>query len=65
VAQARPGVYTVLVHYFAVNPNLLGGETHVNVTVTKFAGSPQEATQRHTVILKQHNQQVEVCKVQF
>jgi hypothetical protein len=65
VGRARPGVYTVLVHYFAVNPNLLGGETHVTVTVTKFAGSPQETTQRHTVLLKQHNQQVEVCKLQF
>jgi tetratricopeptide (TPR) repeat protein len=65
VTQARPGVYTILVHYYAVNPNLLGGETHVNVTVTNFAGSPQETTQRHTVILKRHNEQVEVCKVQF
>ena len=65
VSQARPGVYTVLVHYYAVNPNLLGGETHVNVTVTKFAGSPQETIQRHTVILKRHDEQVEVCKVKF
>jgi hypothetical protein len=65
VAQARSGVYTIIVHYFAVNPNLLGGETHVNVTVTRFAGSPREKTERHTVILKQHNEQVEVCKVKF
>jgi hypothetical protein len=65
VATAQAGVYTILVHYYAVNPNLLGGETHVNVTVTKFAGSPRETTERHTVILKQHNQQVEVCKVKF
>jgi tetratricopeptide (TPR) repeat protein len=65
IAKAQPGVYTVLVHYFAVNPNLLGGETHVSLTVTRFAGTPQEQTERHTVILKQHNQQVEVCKVKF
>jgi hypothetical protein len=65
VARAQSGTYTILVHSFAVNPNLLGGETHVNVTVTKFAGGPEETTQRHTVILKQHNEQVEVCKVQF
>jgi tetratricopeptide (TPR) repeat protein len=65
IVKAQPGVYTILVHYFSINPNLLGGETHVNVTVTRFAGTPQEKTERHTVILKQHNQQVEVCKVEF
>jgi hypothetical protein len=65
IAKAQPGTYTVLVHYYSVNPNLLGGETHVSVTVTRFAGTPQEKTERHTVILKQHNQQVEVCKVKF
>jgi tetratricopeptide (TPR) repeat protein len=65
IAKAQPGVYTILVHYFSINPNLLGGETHVSVTVTRFAGTPQEKTERHTVILKQHNQQVEVCKVKF
>ncbi len=64
-AKAQPGVYTILVHYFSINPNLLGGETHVRVTVTRFAGTPQEKTERHTVILKQHNQQVEVCKVKL
>jgi tetratricopeptide (TPR) repeat protein len=65
IAKAQPGVYTLLVHYFGVNANLLGGETHVSVTVTRFAGTPQEQTQRYTVILKQHDQQVEVCKVKF
>jgi hypothetical protein len=65
VARAQPGVYTILVHYFGVNPNLLDGETHVSVTVTRFAGTPQEKSERHTVILKRHNEQVEVCKVKF
>ncbi len=65
IAKAQPGVYTILVHYFGVNANLLGGETHVSVTVTRFAGTPKEKSERHTVILKQHNQQVEVCKVKF
>jgi len=65
IAQAQPGAYTILVHYFSINPNLLGGETHVSATVTRFAGTPRENTERHTVILKQHNQQVEVCKVKF
>src|SRR5205085_2810761 len=65
IAKARPGVYTVLVHYFSPNPNLLGGETNVSVTVTRFAGTPQETSERHTVILKKHNEQAEVCKVKF
>jgi tetratricopeptide (TPR) repeat protein len=65
IAKAQPGVYTIIVHYFRPNPNLLGGETNVNVRVSQFAGSPQETIERHTVLLKQHNQQVEVCKVKF
>ncbi|HEY7424186.1 MAG TPA: VIT domain-containing protein [Gemmataceae bacterium] len=65
IAKAQPGVYTVIVHYFRPNPNLLGGETHVTATVTRFAGTPQETSERHTVILKKHNEQVEVCKMKF
>jgi hypothetical protein len=65
VKEARPGVYTVIVHYFRPNPNLLGGETHVNVNVARNAGTSQETVERHTVILKKHNQQVEVCKIKF
>jgi hypothetical protein len=65
VAKALPGEYKIIVHYFRPNPNLLGGETHVNVMVTRFAGTPQETTERHTVILKQQNEQVEVCKVKY
>jgi hypothetical protein len=65
IAKAQPGVYTIIVHYFRPNPNLLGGETHVNVRVSRFAGTPQETVERHTVILKRHDEQVEVCKVKF
>jgi tetratricopeptide (TPR) repeat protein len=65
VKAAQPGVYTVLVHYYRPNPNLLGGETHVNVSVARQAGTAQEQVERHTVILKKHNQQVEVCKIKF
>jgi hypothetical protein len=65
VAKAQPGAYTVIVHYFNANPNLLAGETHVNVTVTRNAGRPGETSERRTVILKQKNEQVEVCKVKF
>ena len=44
IAKAQPGEYRVIVHYFAANPNLLAGETHVNVVVTRNAGTPQETT---------------------
>jgi hypothetical protein len=63
IARAVPGAYKVLVHYFGTNPNLLGGETHVQVSVTRHAGTPRETTRRHTVVLKKHNQQVDVCTV--
>src|SRR5262249_25855205 len=65
IAKAVPGEYVVLVDYFAANPNLLGGETHVQVVITRFAGTPQEATERKTVILKTGKQNVEVCRVKF
>jgi hypothetical protein len=44
---------------------LLGGETHVNVVITRFAGTSQETVERHTVILKQQGEEVEVARVQF
>ncbi len=63
--KAMPGEYRVVVHYFRANPNLLGGETHVNVVVTRHAGTPQETSERHTVILKKKDEQIEVCRVKF
>jgi hypothetical protein len=65
IKKAMPGTYTVIVHYYSANANLLAGETHVNVVVARQAGSPTELVERHTVILKRHNEQVEVCKVKF
>ena len=65
VRKAQYGVYQIVVHYFRPNPNLLAGETHVNVTVARKAGSSEETVERHTVILKTQNQQVEVCKLKF
>jgi hypothetical protein len=65
IAKAVPGVYTVIVHYYRANPNLLAGESHVNVVVTRHAGTPQEVSERHTVILKRQDEQVEVSKVKF
>jgi hypothetical protein len=63
--KAQAGEYRVIVHYFRANPNLLGGETHVNVVVTRHAGTLQETTERYTVILKKKDEQVEVCRVKF
>jgi hypothetical protein len=65
IKKARPGVYTVMVHYFRANPNLLAGETHVNVVITRHADTPRETVERHTVILKENDEAVEVCKVKF
>src|SRR5262249_81700 len=65
VTKALSGTYTVIVHYFRPNPNLLAGERHVNVVITRHAGTDQETTERHNVILKRHDEQVEVAKVKF
>jgi uncharacterized protein YfaP (DUF2135 family) len=65
IEKAQEGAYTVVVHYFRPNPNLLGGESHVNVAVVRKAGSADESVERHTVVLKRHDEQVEVCKVKF
>jgi hypothetical protein len=64
VANAAKGAYRVMVHYYRANPNLLAGETHVNVVVTRHAGTPQETTERHTAILKKQGEAVEVCRVE-
>jgi hypothetical protein len=65
VLHATPGVYTVIVHYFRANPNLLAGETHVHVAIARNAGTSQESSDLRTVILKRQDEQVEVCKVKF
>lgn len=65
ITKAPKGAYRVVVHYYSPNQNLLAGETHVNVVVTRFAGTPREVTERHTVILKRPGEEVEVCQVEF
>lgn len=64
-AGALPGAYRILVHYYRANPNLIAGETHVNVVITRKAGTPQETVERRTVILKKQGEAVEVGKVDF
>ena len=65
MVKAAPGNYTVLVHYFQQNPNLIGGETHVNVAITRNAGTPQEVVERHNVILKKKDEEVEVARIKI
>jgi len=65
VKNAQKGAYRVLVHYFRPNPNLLAGETHVNVVITRHAGTPQETVERRTVILRRQNEEAQVCQVEF
>jgi hypothetical protein len=65
IKDAKKGIYRVKVHYFRGNQNLLAGETHVNVVVTRRAGTPRETVERHTVILKKQDEAVEVCTVNF
>jgi uncharacterized protein YfaP (DUF2135 family) len=65
IAHASRGTYRIVVHSFATNPNLLGGQTHVHVVVTRNAGSPHAVTERYTVLLGEQGEEVEVCRVKF
>jgi hypothetical protein len=65
IAAARKGTYKVLVHYYRANANLLGGETHVSVVITRHAGTEREKVERRTVILRRDGEQVKVADVQF
>ncbi len=65
INKAQKGLYTIKVHYYATNPNLLGGETHVTITVTKFAGTDRQEVRRYNVTLSRHNQEEPVCRVEF
>jgi hypothetical protein len=65
IAKARKGTYRVVVHNFAPNPNLLGGETHVQVVVTRYAGTPRESVERYQIVLEKPKEEVEVAKVHY
>jgi hypothetical protein len=65
IRSAKKGEYHLLVHYFRANPNLLGGETHVNVTITRHAGTDKEKVERRTVILRREGEQVSVERVRY
>jgi hypothetical protein len=65
VKKALPGEYTILVHYYRANANLLGGETHVSITIRQKAGSAEERVERRTVLLRKQGDQRLVGKVKF
>jgi hypothetical protein len=35
------------------------------MVVTRYAGTPQEVVERHTVSLKKHNEEAQVCEIEF
>lgn len=63
IKSAKPGAYRIMVHYYRSNPNLIGGETHVDVVVTQHSGTKKEKIQRQTAILKKDNDIVELKTV--
>jgi hypothetical protein len=65
IRTARKGEYVLLVNYYRANPNLLGGETHVNVTITRHAGTDKEKVERKTVILRRQGDFVEVARISY
>ncbi len=63
--KAVPGEYAIKVHYYSGPRNPQIAETHVNVVVRRNAGTPQEVSQRYTVILRNRDDLVEVCRMRF
>ena len=63
--KARSGEYAIKVHYYSGPRNPQIAETHVNVVVRRNAGTPQEVSQRYTVILRNRNDLVDVCRMKF
>jgi hypothetical protein len=63
--KAGPGEYVIKVHYYSGPRNPQIAETHVNVVVRRNAGTPQEVSQRFTVILRNRNDEVEVCRMKY
>ncbi|MCB9882976.1 MAG: hypothetical protein H6834_14415 [Planctomycetes bacterium] len=60
--EAKPGSYLVQAHYYAQNPNALGGITFVTATITKHAGTEREETVETTVLLRNHDEVATLAK---
>ncbi len=57
--------YGAVVNNCNPNPNLLGGETHVHVVITRNAGTPRDVSEHHNVILKTPKEEVELARAKF
>ncbi len=65
IRKAPPGEYVVLVKNYGTNPNLIAGETHVEVVVERLAGTDKAEKRRFQVVLNREGQAYEVCKIRF
>jgi hypothetical protein len=63
--RGDPGTYVILVNYYRANPNLIAGETHVDVVVTCHAGTPREKVRRFPVVLRREGTTTEVCRIEL
>jgi len=64
--KAKAGDYHIVVHFYRGprNPQVVEG-THVNVVIRRNAGTPQEVSQRHTVILRRRDDEAAVATLKF
>ena len=63
--QGHAGTYVVRVKYYWANPNLIAGQTHVEVVVTRQTGTARETVQRFPVVLRKEGSTVEVCRIEL
>ena len=57
--------FAVLVKYYAPKPNLIAGETHVEVVVERRTRTGKTEVKRYETILQEKNQIANVCRVRF
>lgn len=51
--------------YYRTNPNLIAGETHVEVIIERGLGQQGAKTRRFHVVLTEKGEAFEVCKLRF
>lgn len=65
IRDAPRGEFVVLVKYYSPNPTLVAGETHVEVVVERFPGTPRAERRRFQVVLNEQRESHEVCRVRL
>ena len=63
--SGRPSEFVVLVKYYSANDNLISSETHVEVVVERYVGTPRAESKRFQVILRKAGEVHEVCRVRM